>query len=411
MPGLEARAGSRTIRELLTIAACLAVMSVYLLLERLRVARVAGRIPLRIAVSGTRGKSTVTRLIAAVLRADGRSVLAKTTGSKAMIIYPDGAEEEIGRRGLPTILEQKGILRRAAALQVRALVLELMSVRPAILAVESRRLIRPHLLVITNARVDHREEMGTTRSEIAGALAAAIPSGARVFVLEEEDHPEFARAAKKADSRLITVKGGRPPGPDPVPLSASGQWFDGDIALALAVADELGVSRESALSGIAGARPDFGGLRAWHAVVGDPPVCWTLVSAFAANDPDSSRRSLERLAGLQSVKPRELVGVLNLRRDRGDRTLQWVEALNQGFFSEFAALYVVGAHTGSRRWRRPSIAPPAVRPLRETSVEPLMAAIIRTHREGAVLVGLGNMGGLGRSLVEYWEKIGRPHAL
>jgi gamma-polyglutamate synthase len=405
------RARSLTIRELLTIAACLGVVAVYLFLEKLKLASAAGRIPFRIAVTGTRGKSSVTRLIAASLHAAGLPVLAKTTGSKAMVIFPDGTEEEIRRRGLPTILEQKGILRRAAALQIRALVLELMSVRPAILAVESRRLIRPHILVITNARVDHREEMGTTRSEIALALAAAIPRGATVFVLEEEDQPEFERAAREAGSRFIKVRSGRPPGPDPVPLSASGQWFDGDIALALAVAEELGVSRESALSGIAGARPDFGGLRAWQAVVGDPPACWTLVSAFAANDPDSSRRSLERFAGLQRVKPRELVGVLNLRRDRGDRTLQWVEALNQGFFSEFAALYVVGAHTGSRRWRRPSLAPPAVRPLRETSVEPLMAAIIRTHREGAVLVGLGNMGGLGRSLVEYWEKIGRPHAL
>ena len=386
-------------------------MSVYLILERLRVGRAAGRIPLRIAVSGTRGKSTVTRLIAAVLRADGRSVLAKTTGSKAMVIFADGAEEEIRRRGLPTILEQKGILRRAAALGVQTLVSELMSVRPAILAVESRRLIRPHILVITNARVDHREEMGTTRSEIALALAAAIPGGATVFVLEEENRPEFERAARDAGSRFIKVRSGRAPGPDTGPRPASGQWFEGDIALALAVADELGVPRESALRGIAVARPDFGSLRAWDAVLGDPPASWTLVSAFAANDPDSSRRSLERLAGLQRLNPQELVGVLNLRRDRGDRTIQWIEALDKGFFSGFAALYVVGAHTGARRWRRPSPAPPAIRPLGERSVEPLMAAITRAHREGAVLVGLGNMGGLGRSLVEHWERTGRPHAL
>src|SRR6266403_1708987 len=38
-------------------------------------------IPVRIHVAGTRGKSTTTRLIAAALRAGGRNVLAKTTGS------------------------------------------------------------------------------------------------------------------------------------------------------------------------------------------------------------------------------------------------------------------------------------------------------------------------------------------
>jgi hypothetical protein len=27
-----------------------------------------------------------------------------------------------------------------------------------------------------------------------------------------------------------------------------------------------------------------------------------------------------------------------------------------------------------------------------------------------VLIGLGNIGGIGTALVEYWQKIGRPHA-
>ena len=412
MPGREPRTGSRTIRELLTIAGCLGVVACHLFLERRAVARACGRVPLRIGVTGTRGKSTVTRLIAASLRADGRAVLAKTTGSKAMIILPDGAEEEIPRRGLPSILEQMRLLKRAVALDARVLVSELMSVQPAILAVESRRLIRPQILVITNARVDHREEMGETRSEIARGLAAAIPAGATVFVLEEENQPEFERAASEAGSRLVTVgERSRPPAEVSWPNRSPGQVFDGDIRLALAVADELGVDPEPALRGIAGARPDFGSLRAWDAVLGEPPAPWTLVSAFAANDPESSRRALARLAGLQREQPRELVGVLNLRADRGDRTLQWVEALDSGFFSGFAALYIIGAHTGAARWRRRAPAAPAVRPLRAGSAEAILAAVTRSHGGGAVLVGLGNMGGLGGTLVEHWEKIGRTHAL
>jgi hypothetical protein len=103
--------------------------------------------------------------------------------------------------------------------------------------------------------------------------------------------------------------------------------------------------------------------------------------------------------------------VLNLRSDRGDRTLQWIDALDEGFFGAFAALYVVGAHTRAGRWRRPSGAPPALRPLEARAAEPLMAAIVGAHRGGGLLVGLGNMGGLGRSLVEHWERIGRTHAL
>ena len=405
------RAGRRNIRELLTIAGCLAALFAYLLLERQAVARSAGRIPLRIAVTGTRGKSTVTRLIAASLRAHGRPVLAKTTGSKAMLILPDGSEVEIVRRGLPTILEQKKILRRGPELGVEVLVSELMSVRPGVLAVESRRLLRPQVLVITNVRLDHREEMGKTRAEIARGLASAVPPGATVFILEEELRPELERAASEAGARLITVKGGPRRQLMPALQPDAGQWFDGDLALALAVSGHLGVPEETALRGIAGARPDFGSLRAWDAVLGDPPAPWTLVSAFAANDPESSRRALERLPGSRGTAPRDLVGVLNLRRDRGDRTLQWIDALDEGFFGGFAALYVVGAHTRAGRWRRPSVTSPALKPLEARAAEPLMAAIVGAHREGAVLVGLGNMGGLGRSLVEHWETIGRTHAL
>ena len=41
-------------------------------------------------VNGTRGKSTVTRMIAAGLSAGGHRVLCKTTGTLPIAIHPDG---------------------------------------------------------------------------------------------------------------------------------------------------------------------------------------------------------------------------------------------------------------------------------------------------------------------------------
>jgi len=395
----------------LTIAGCLVAMGVFLLLEARAVAKRSGRIPLRVAVTGTRGKSTVTRLIAAALRAAGYSVLAKTTGSKPMISLPDGREVEIVRHGLPTILEQKIILRRADALHVGALVSELMGVRPEVLAVEARRLLRPHILVITNVRVDHREELGKTKSEIAQGLASAIGPRAAVFVPEKECYPEFERAAGAAGAELHRVgcPGGSPDSPMPGPPPP--QAFAEDVALALAVSSHLGVPREAALRGIAGARADFGSLRLWEARLGDPPAPWLLVSAFAANEPESSGRALDRLRDLPGTADRSRVAVLNLRSDRGDRTMQWTEALGAGFFAGFSALYLVGAHIRSRRWRRFSPSALSVRPLPGDSVRELMDEIVRGHPRGAMLVGLGNMGGLGALFVEHWEKTGRAHAL
>ncbi|MEO7117435.1 MAG: poly-gamma-glutamate synthase PgsB, partial [Candidatus Limnocylindrales bacterium] len=50
------------------------------------------RLAVRIHVNGIRGKSTVTRLVAAVLREGGYVTVAKTTGSAARVIGPRGEE-------------------------------------------------------------------------------------------------------------------------------------------------------------------------------------------------------------------------------------------------------------------------------------------------------------------------------
>jgi UDP-N-acetylmuramyl tripeptide synthase len=81
-------------REIALVAGCLVVLIAYLLAERILLGRRRRRIPLRIAVTGTRGKSSVVRLIAAAMREAGLSVLAKTTGSQPILIHPDGEEEE-----------------------------------------------------------------------------------------------------------------------------------------------------------------------------------------------------------------------------------------------------------------------------------------------------------------------------
>jgi len=54
-------------------------------------------IPIRVHVNGTRGKSSVTRLIAAGLRAGGRKTVAKITGTLPRVVLPDGREAAIVR--------------------------------------------------------------------------------------------------------------------------------------------------------------------------------------------------------------------------------------------------------------------------------------------------------------------------
>jgi gamma-polyglutamate synthase len=389
---------------------CLFFLALYLFLERLWLVRHWKRIPLRIAVTGTRGKSTVTRFIAASLRESGFGVLAKTTGSKAVIVLPDGREEEIRRMGLPTILEEKKLLERGAELGVEALVTELMSFRPESSLVESQRILRPQILVITNVRLDHREEMGWTKPEIAQSLASAIPAGAAVFLPDEEFYPEFEEAAAKMKAKIIRVKksgageGGLPRGVSPL-LS-----FEENIRLALAVSGHVGVQREVAFSGILKAEPDFGSLRIWEAELGAPPAHWLFVSAFAANEPESTACVLDRLKDELPLSGRTLVGILNFREDRGDRTMQWLRAMERGYFRDFSRLFAVGGHVHTLKVRKGLSSRPPLIPLAAKSPAAIMQEVVADIRCGAVLVGMGNMGGLGEALVANWEKIGRPHA-
>ena len=60
-------------------------------------------IPIRVHVNGTRGKSSVTRLIAAGLRQGGIRTCAKTTGTLARMILPDATELPIYRPAGPNL--------------------------------------------------------------------------------------------------------------------------------------------------------------------------------------------------------------------------------------------------------------------------------------------------------------------
>ena len=87
-------------------------------------------VPVRIHVAGTRGKSTTVRMIAAGLRASGRRVLAKTTGSEPRLILPDGSEVAWPRRGAANIREQIRLFAKAVEFGADTVVVECMAVRP-----------------------------------------------------------------------------------------------------------------------------------------------------------------------------------------------------------------------------------------------------------------------------------------
>lgn len=380
------------------------------------------RIPIRIHVNGTRGKSSVTRLIAAALRGGGLSVIAKTTGSAARLILPDGAEVALNRRGRTSILEYVPVLREAARRHVDAVVIECMAVRPEYQRFAEERLLKATVAVITNARRDHTDVMGKTGEDVARALCSTIPRCGVVFTAEDRHLEIIRQEAQKLGSRVVTLdEAGYSAGDRGEARELASQLpypeFEENVGLALAVAEHCGVGATAARAGILGVAPDPGALQMWTARwPGDSLTCF--VNAFAANDVDSAERVVARvfaeIAGSGPILPvhsplaqRRTVGVLNCRSDRPDRTMQWARALTMG---RLMVDVVIATGSGCHPLRafRPAIAQRGIhfRLLGPASPDRVMQEIEAAVPEGGVVLGLGNIAGVGMALADMWARMG-----
>ncbi|HPX21086.1 MAG TPA: Mur ligase family protein, partial [Bacilli bacterium] len=128
-----------------------------------------------IHVNGTRGKSTITRLIDAGVRNCGFRVFSKTTGTIPTIINTANEQVVIKRLGLANIREQLKMMRLAQKEKAEVLVIECMAVSPELQYISQDKMLEADIAVITNVRLDHLQEMGSSLPEIASSLANVIP--------------------------------------------------------------------------------------------------------------------------------------------------------------------------------------------------------------------------------------------
>lgn len=287
-----------------------------LLLERFLHDRNRRRVPHRIHVNGIRGKSSVTRLIAAGLRGGGMRTWAKVTGTEPRIIDEGGRDIGIVRMNGSSLGEQRTVLAMAANASVDAMVIECMAVQPQYQEVAEDSFIRSTIGVITNVRADHLEVYGDTLEGVAAAMTNTIPRAGVLFTTPGPAVPLFERVAAQRGSRVVTVPA------DEVEESAleAFTYYEHreNVAVALRVCGELGVPRDAALASMATARPDPGVLRIFEARRDGRTL--HVVNALAANDPDSTIYLHDRIiAGRWDVP---LVLFVNTRRDRPLRSIQ-----------------------------------------------------------------------------------------
>ncbi len=269
-----------------------------------------------IHVNGTRGKSTVTRLIDAGLRAGGFRVFCKTTGTVPMTIDVQNQELPIKRLGRANIKEQLQILSRAAKQNAQVLVIECMAVNPQLQYVSQHKMLKADISIITNVRPDHLDEMGSTQEEIAAALSSTIPTGGYFFTADKPNFPFFLDKCKKLGSKGYLVDG---------EAEEYGFDFAENVALALAVTSLLGVDKPVALEGMRGYKQDPYALKLYHIRLRDKTLLF--INGFSINDPHSTTMVYRRICDTYPIKNGKLALLVNNRADRVFRMQQQLEVI------------------------------------------------------------------------------------
>jgi poly-gamma-glutamate synthase PgsB/CapB len=274
------------------------------------------QLDVRIHVNGIRGKSSVTRLVAGVLREGGFVTVAKTTGSAARVIGSTGEETPIRRLGAATIIEQVDIVRDHVRHGVEALVIECMAVRPEYQQYAQDYMVRSDVTIITNVREDHQEEMGETLEEIADSMARTIPTNGVLITAEDRDGIRERLEQRAEDLGSTTLYAEAATVRDEDMRGFGHIEFKSNVAVGLAVARYLGISREKAITGMWKAVPDVGVVRLKTYDIMGKKITW--VPMFAANDRESVILALQQLqASIDEAST--VIGVLNNRQDRGRR--------------------------------------------------------------------------------------------
>jgi hypothetical protein len=117
---------------------------------------------------------------------------------------------------------------------------------------------------------------------------------------------------------------------------------------------------------------------------------------------------MSRLQKKKYLPQENITGLLSLRRDRGDRSIQWLRALEKETFPELRRLYLYGEHAPFVESRLRNNIQASTHVLRMSDPERIMETIIARTRESGVLTGMGNMAGIGEKMVAHWSRIGEP---
>lgn len=316
----------------------------------------------RILVTGSRGKSSVVRLLYAAMQAAGLQTYARITGIVPRELGSDGIRT-ISRSAGAHVEEMRWWLRRLPA-STQGIVLENSAITPEYQNLAGQWL-RPGITVLTNTMPDHQELWGPTSASAAQVLVTGIPAHGQVILpvsLKSDGH--LLNLLKRRHCQLKFAE----------PASDAGESYKAsNIGLALTVLSHLGFDSVLALQTLLNLPDDrydfhvaeYGGAK--------------VAMAFSANDITSTRALFQSLKWSQD----ETRLIYNHRSDRPGRFRSFIAWLSQSGWQEVLII-------GDRPARRPASA-------RYLSIKN-QRGLMRLIQPGDRIFGCGNIAGLPMSL-------------
>lgn len=352
-----------------------AVLLVLGLVEARRHRKNLNDVPIRILVNGTRGKTTLARLLIASFNAQGIRTMGRTTGSEATIIYPDGSVKPIVRKRRARVYElvpffsevslesSRGVSSGLGSVQ--CVVVECMALQAENQVAFRDWLVRPTHVFITNTYVDHVPEMGPTRESTAQVLGLSVPKGASLYVSDSFYDGLDARVVHVCEKAPIE---------DPVIHPSC-------MAMAWAFLKDMGFGIETLQAGVSAFVPDKGLLEPFPLRGGG-----VFVPSFSVNDETCMEETIRKWSSSCGGKVNV---VFNSRKDREQRILLFKNVMSRvcdlvddvlviGDYPKKVAFYIGYGSVSC-------------------SVEEVFDKV--SSSSGAVFVGLGNIKGAGEELI------------
>lgn len=353
---------------MLLVSIFLVIIIILLVVENIMHKRNLDNIKIRILVNGTRGKTSTTRIITSAMQNHGIRTIARTTGSAAEVIFPDGSVEPIERKKKARITELIDFVRLAKKENVECIVVECMALKGENQRMVAQKLICPTHVVITNCYIDHIVEIGSTEEETVATLAQSINPNSEVFALDERVGQytlHFHQVEKEHFDLDMNI-----------PI------HDDNIALAKAVLSAFGINEDELASSVKNVSPDIG----LHKEVKLPSGAMFL-PYFSIND------SFSMVQTLRSVNSKHLFLIYNNRKDREYRLKPFVDSIISSG-AKVENIYVIGDYPKKVcSYFKKNIMCDAS----SVSVSNL-ASLVETSKDGTFLA-LGNIKGDGEKLV------------